>query len=199
MWTFFSSRKNTTVSKKNTHAILFFPKWNLPHLVVTSLNVKIVVSILKESVNTHIWLWHFFCDRAMFWKCWTLHGNCSVTSDPTCWRLTTFLHPWQPNWSVSVPVTGSSHDNDQLSQCPGPLHVPPLFFCSFLTRNLSWPHLRTAETVLLAHIKASLIPDLQCQSPYSFCLLHNQSRSPSHSSASNRKPAISNLTHFSNC
>lgn len=35
--------------------------------------------------------------------------------------------------------------------------------------------------------------------PHSLCLLHNHSRSPSHSAASNRKPAISNLTHFSDC
>lgn len=131
-------------------------------------------------------------------QCFQVHHS-SVTTDPTCWRLTTFFHPWQPNWSESVPVTGSSHDNSQLSKCPGPLHVLPFFLCSFLTRNPSWPHSRTAQTVLLAQIKASLISNLQYQSPHSLCLLHNHSRSPSHSDPSNRKPAISNLTHFSNC
>lgn len=48
----------------------------------------------------------------------------------------------------------------------------------FWLENPSWPNSRTAQTVLLAHIKAPLIPNLQCDSPYSPCLLHNHSRSP---------------------
>lgn len=68
-----------------------------------------------------------------------------VASDPTCWILTTFPHPGQPNWSVSVPVTGSSHDNGRLSQCPGPLHVLSYLLCSFLTQNPGWPHSRAAQ------------------------------------------------------
>lgn len=140
-----------------------------------------------------------FFDELTLWCNSDQVHHFSVTSDLTRWRLTTFIHPWQHNWSMSVPVTRSSHDNGQLSQCPRPLYVLPFFLCSFLTWNPSWPHSGTAQTVLLAHIKASLIPNLQCQSPYSLCLLHNHSRSPSHSVASNRKPAISNLTHFSDC
>lgn len=146
----------------------------------------------------------------LFWKFWTrkprlgswcnsVHPS-SVTSDPTRWRLTTFLHPLQLNWSVSVPVTGSSHDNDQLCECPGPLLVLPFFlFCSFLTWQSKLTQFTDSQTILLAYIKASLILNLQCESPYFPCLHHNHSRSPSHSAATNRKPAISNLTHISNC
>lgn len=204
--------------KKKTRAALFSKMKSTPpcgHFIKCK-SSRLNFKTEEKCEHTLIWLWHFFylwqtdvlevlnlvwkpwLDIALWFNSVQVHHS-SVTSDPTRWRLTTFLHPWQPNWSVSAPVTGSSHDNDQLSQCPGPLHVLPFFFCFFLTQNPSWPHSRTAQTVLLAHIKASVIPNLQCQSPYSFCLLHNHSRSPSHSAASNRKPAISNLTHFSDC
>lgn len=53
----------------------------------------------------------------LFWKlclsscCKSVRVHPSgVTADTTHWWLTTVLHPWQPNWSASVPVTESNHD-----------------------------------------------------------------------------------------
>lgn len=172
----------------------------------TSLNVK----NSRFSFKT-VWLWHFFYSW-QFWKCWTrkplgswcnsvqVH-RCSLTSDPTRWRLTTFLHPRQLNWSVSVPVTGSSLDNDQLSQLsrasPRPAFLPLLFLSDSKIqddpihgqhRPSCWPtsKLRSSQTCgagpLILRACSIIIAG-----------------PPSHSAAANRKPAISNLTHFSNC